>query len=223
MSDEAKKVDPAKRAALLDFWIKKWTKDKQIVVFSSTDEAMDACLPTIVTMSELARRVTGCEIKHYGMGVFGAKSYTGQEIFSFCGGGAMDHDSAIDCCYSILGMSGNHTKLVLKLMREIAPGGWDEIKRRKEARKAERVKAQEAREAAAFEASQNLSAKEATDLWNKAGEYDEAMDKAQRELLKAARAASRHYGIVDDDFLRRMARLGLSVLAVDKARRMMKS
>jgi len=186
-SEAAQGVDRPKWKALLDFWVKRWKKNREIAVFSHTEEASDSGLPTLATMSELARRLTGVNVVHYGFGCFGAKTYKGEEIFGFCGGGAMQQDPAIDCSYTILTIRKESRRLVIKILREIAPGGFEALAKEDAARKAERAMAKELKETAAFEASQKLGMKEATDLWNKANEDDEKRDKAQRELLRAAR------------------------------------
>jgi len=179
---EAAVSDEVKKKALLAFWVKRWKKAKEIVVFSSTAEATSAQLPTLLTMSELGRRLTGVSVHHYGMGCFGAKSYKDGEIFSFCGGGAMFLDEAIGH-YTVLGIGGltpdarqKYKRMIVKILKQISPGGWNEMKR-----------LEEEREALAFEEAQNMSVKEATVAWNKAGEDNEKRDKAQRELLRAAR------------------------------------
>lgn len=143
VSDEVKvdrqELDRPKRRALLEFWEIMWRTKRVIIVFSSAQEATDAGLPTLATMSELARRVTGCTIVHYGFGVFGAKSCRGDEIFSFCGGGAMQQAKEIDCSYTILQTNDKkHRRLILKILREIAPGGFAEAADRAAQRKAER-------------------------------------------------------------------------------------
>ncbi len=114
-----------KKAALIKFWVSRWKKGREIAVFSHTEEASSAGLPTLSTMSELARRVSGVNVVHYGFGCFGAKTYKGEEIFGFCGGGAMQQDPAIDCSYTILTIRKESRRTVIKILREIAPGGFE--------------------------------------------------------------------------------------------------
>lgn len=121
----ATEADPVKRAALIKFWVSRWKKGREIAVFSHTEEASSAGLPTLSTMSELARRVSGVNVVHYGFGCFGAKTYKGEEIFGFCGGGAMQQDPAIDCSYTILTIRKESRRTVIKILREIAPGGFE--------------------------------------------------------------------------------------------------
>lgn len=124
VSDETQSLDRVKRDALVKFWTARWKKGREIAVFSHTDEASSAGLPTLATMSELDRRVSGVNVVHYGFGCFGAKTYKGEEIFGFCGGGAMQQDPAIDCSYTMMSIRKESRRMVIKILREIAPGGF---------------------------------------------------------------------------------------------------
>lgn len=70
---------------VLAHWNKKTAEG--VVPIYSTD-AEEIGLPNLGTMSVLSKQLKA-EVCHYGFGVFGAKR-SGKEVFSFCGGGAME-------------------------------------------------------------------------------------------------------------------------------------